>query len=261
MSRSKTLRVTAAVMAASGSSMGALVMLSNPASASSSTLTDGQTLTGGQELVAGSYTLIMQTDGNLVEYLSGNAVWQTYTAGEPGNRLAMQTDGNLVEYGSANQVRWQTHTQGYGGDDLALQSSDGNIVVYSSGGSALWAKSWTQQAAGSQAYAQVIMPSYGWSAASQFGYLNDLWTRESNWEWNVCNGGSTYPSCNYNGVAYGIPQSLPGDKMASAGSDWATDGETQVQWGLNYILSEYGSPAAAWAHEESYGWYVKKAAK
>jgi hypothetical protein len=55
--------------------------------------------------------------------------------------------------------------------------------------------------------------------------------------------------------AYGIPQSLPATKMASAGSDWRVNAETQIDWGLNYIRSVYGSPCQAWAHSEATGWY------
>ena len=44
-------------------------------------------------------------------------------------------------------------------------------------------------------------------------------------------------------AAYGIPQANPGDKMASAGSDWKTNPATQIRWGLGYIKAEYGSPA------------------
>ncbi len=55
--------------------------------------------------------------------------------------------------------------------------------------------------------------------------------------------------------AYGIPQALPADKMASAGADWLTNPITQIRWGISYIQGRYGSPAAAWAHEESFGWY------
>ena len=55
--------------------------------------------------------------------------------------------------------------------------------------------------------------------------------------------------------AYGIPQALPGAKMASAGPDWQTSAATQITWGLDYIKSTYGSPCAAWDHEEASGWY------
>jgi hypothetical protein len=96
-----------------------------------------------------------------------------------------------------------------------------------------------------QQIAMGMLGSYGWSS-SQFSCLNSLWNEESGW--NVY---ATNPSSG----AYGIPQALPGSKMASAGPDWQTDAATQVRWGLTYIKSLYGSPCGAWAHEEADGWY------
>jgi len=55
--------------------------------------------------------------------------------------------------------------------------------------------------------------------------------------------------------AYGIPQALPGSKMASAGADWATNPATQITWGLGYITSRYGTPCGAWGQSQSAGWY------
>jgi hypothetical protein len=55
--------------------------------------------------------------------------------------------------------------------------------------------------------------------------------------------------------AYGIPQALPGSKMATAGADWETNAATQINWGLGYVNGRYGSPCGAWAHSESAGWY------
>jgi hypothetical protein len=81
---------------------------------------------------------------------------------------------------------------------------------------------------------------------SQFYCLDALWDRESGWNVYASNPGTG---------AYGIPQALPGSKMASAGLDWAGDAETQIQWGLGYIDATYGSPCAAWGHEEATGWY------
>nr|WP_253945167.1 lytic transglycosylase domain-containing protein [Nocardioides sp. zg-DK7169] len=83
-------------------------------------------------------------------------------------------------------------------------------------------------------------------SSDQWGCLDSLWTRESNWTVNADNPTSS---------AYGIPQALPGSKMASAGADWATNPVTQIRWGLGYIADRYGSPCGAWAHSESYGWY------
>jgi resuscitation-promoting factor RpfB len=95
-----------------------------------------------------------------------------------------------------------------------------------------------------QSIAFGLLSSYGF-ASSQWGCLDDLWERESGWIYNAENASG----------AYGIPQALPGDKMASAGPNWQTDPTTQINWGLGYIKSVYGSPCTAWDHEEADGWY------
>jgi hypothetical protein len=96
-----------------------------------------------------------------------------------------------------------------------------------------------------QQIAEGMLGSYGWSS-SQFSCLQPLWNAESGW-----NASASNPSSG----AYGIPQALPGSKMASAGPDWQTSAATQIRWGLGYIRSVYGSPCAAWSHEQAYGWY------
>jgi hypothetical protein len=93
--------------------------------------------------------------------------------------------------------------------------------------------------------AQAMLSQFGWSA-SQFSCLNPLWWHESGWNLKASNPGSG---------AYGIPQALPGSRMASAGPDWQTNAATQIRWGLKYIQSTYGSPCAAWSHEQSSNWY------
>jgi hypothetical protein len=55
--------------------------------------------------------------------------------------------------------------------------------------------------------------------------------------------------------AYGIPQALPGAKMASMGADWKTNPETQIRWGVNYIKNRYQSPCGAFAHSNKFNWY------
>jgi hypothetical protein len=99
--------------------------------------------------------------------------------------------------------------------------------------------------AAAKAYAASRLPSYGWGS-DQFRCLELLWTRESGWRADAYNASSG---------AYGIPQSLPGSKMASAGADWRTNAATQIDWGLSYIGARYGSPCGAWAHSEAYNWY------
>ena len=90
-------------------------------------------------------------------------------------------------------------------------------------------------------------------AAAQRGWtgqnwtdLVKLWNRESGWSWSAENV--------YSG-AYGIPQALPGSKMATFGANWKDDAAVQIDWGLSYIAQRYGSPSAAWQHSEQTGWY------
>jgi hypothetical protein len=101
--------------------------------------------------------------------------------------------------------------------------------------------------AAAQAYARSALGPYGWGS-DQFSCLVSIWTQESGWRANALNASSG---------AYGIPQSLPAEKMAVAGADWRTNADTQIDWGLAYIKSAYGSPCAAWGHEMSVDphWY------
>lgn len=98
---------------------------------------------------------------------------------------------------------------------------------------------------GARAYARGAVAGYGWGDA-QYQCLVSLWNRESGWRANAYNASSG---------AYGIPQSLPGEKMATAGPDWRTNGATQINWGLAYIDARYGSPCGAWEHSEGWNWY------
>lgn len=96
-----------------------------------------------------------------------------------------------------------------------------------------------------QALGRAMCLDAGFSG-SQCADLIKLWQKESGWNHKAYNGGSG---------AAGIPQALPGSKMASVASDWRTNPRTQITWGLNYIKGRYGNPSAAWAHSVSYNWY------
>ena len=96
-----------------------------------------------------------------------------------------------------------------------------------------------------QAIAYEMVLARGWGD-DQFACLVALWNKESGWRVNAYNAGSG---------AYGIPQALPGSKMASAGADWETNPATQISWGLGYIGGRYGSPCGAWDHSQRTGWY------
>lgn len=102
-------------------------------------------------------------------------------------------------------------------------------------------------------YALSQLVEYGWEIDPQWGCLDRLWWHESNW-----NHKAGSPN-----AAYGIPQAAPGSKMQTAGKDWKTNPETQIDWGLEYIEKRYGTPCAAfkfWKAEaengkRGYGWY------
>lgn len=98
---------------------------------------------------------------------------------------------------------------------------------------------------GNRALGKEMAAARGWGA-SQFACLEKLWTRESGWNHKAANPSSG---------AYGIPQSLPGSKMASAGADWRSNPATQIKWGLGYIANRHGTPCGALDHSYARGWY------
>jgi hypothetical protein len=93
--------------------------------------------------------------------------------------------------------------------------------------------------------AKSLLPQYGFSE-SEFGCLDALYMSESGWDVHADNPASS---------AYGIPQALPGSKMATAGPDWENNPTTQIKWGLQYIKGSYGTPCSAWAFKQSHNWY------
>jgi len=134
--------------------------------------------------------------------------------------------------------------------ELAAEAAANTVVPATSGGSGSSYPSTggvVVDPAGAQAYARSAIGSYGWGS-DQFSCLVSLWTQESGWRANALNTSSG---------AYGIPQSLPADKMSVAGADWRTNAATQINWGLAYIHDAYGSPCGAWNHEMSVNphWY------
>ena len=96
-----------------------------------------------------------------------------------------------------------------------------------------------------KAIAYDMVAARGWGEA-EYNCLVALWQKESGWNVYAHNRSSG---------AYGIPQSLPGNKMASVGADWATNPATQITWGLGYIQGRYGTPCGAWNASLAKGWY------
>jgi hypothetical protein len=97
----------------------------------------------------------------------------------------------------------------------------------------------------SQEFALQQVLDRGWDE-EQFMCLVNLWNKESHWNYRAENRSSG---------AYGIPQALPGSKMASAGADWRENPNTQILWGLGYIEGRYSTPCGAWQHSLNKGWY------
>jgi len=93
--------------------------------------------------------------------------------------------------------------------------------------------------------ARALLAEFGFGQ-DQFACLDAIWSQESGWRVDADNPYSS---------AYGIPQALPGSKMASAGDDWETNAATQIRWGLGYIADRYGTPCSAWGFKQGHGWY------
>jgi hypothetical protein len=97
---------------------------------------------------------------------------------------------------------------------------------------------------GNQAIGCALMLEAGFGL-DQMTCLSKLWQKESGWNVKARN-----PS-----GAVGIPQAMPGKKMAAYGADWETNPVPQIKWGLNYIKTKYQKPCGAWSTWQSKGWY------
>jgi cell wall-associated NlpC family hydrolase len=96
-----------------------------------------------------------------------------------------------------------------------------------------------------QSYAKALLAKYGWGG--QWGSFNALEMSEAGWD---------YKATNPTSGAYGLAQALPAGKYASAGSDWRTNGDTQLAWMMDYIKGRYGSPDSAWSFHQKNNWYA-----
>jgi hypothetical protein len=132
----------------------------------------------------------------------------------------------------------------------AAATASANSGTSSSGGSGNSGAQQVAQAAPpnpgtAQHIGYAMLPQFGFNQTTEWTCLLKLWNQESGWRYDAEN-----PS-----GAYGIPQALPGSRMASAGSDWQTNPATQIKWGLGYIVQRYATPCGAWDHEVADGWY------
>jgi hypothetical protein len=171
---------------------------------------------------SGSVRLLAQEQKTLVEM---TAAAKTLAVG------SKPTTANLQAIIAASQI--------------TSDPSSGTSTSGTTGGTGITTTPPPSNPTAAEATAQSMLASFGFGS-DQYTCLYDLWNRESGWNVYAENPSSG---------AYGIPQSLPGEKMASAGADWQTNAATQISWGLGYIKSVYGTPCNAWGNEEAYGYY------
>jgi len=151
------------------------------------------------------------------------------------SRRGVAVDARIRAVAAAPRARKAAGAQAQGRRDAAARSARSQARV------AIAAKA----PSAPQSMAEAMLGQFGWSSI-QFGCLTALWDKESGWKVHADNPASS---------AYGIPQALPGSKMASAGPDWRNNASTQIRWGLGYIKSRYGSPCSAWGHSRTHNWY------
>jgi TP901 family phage tail tape measure protein len=211
-------------------------------------------ISNGPDMLGAGYTSAPRTHTNSTAYsqaggVGGNATGAVSTIDIAkvfaGINAHHQVPGNIYGKLAANIERAAVaiiapHLVGSG-----TLSGSGSSSIGSTGSSG-------PGVAAAQAYARGQLSRFGWGQ-EQMDPLTRLWNKESGWRWNASNGGGGPDS----GRAYGIPQSLPGSKMAASGPDWRTNPATQINWGLNYIKGrpDYGSPDKAWAHSVAHNWY------
>ena len=159
-------------------------------------------------------------------------------AGNTGGNNSGNT-GNSGNSGNSGNTGNTGNTGGGTNNNSGSSGSDSGTTTTPSG------RLWHATVAQAQAYAAGAAAQRGWTG-NDWDCLVKLWNRESRWLWYAENASSG---------AYGIPQSLPADKMAAFGANYRDDAAVQIDWGLWYIAQAYGSPSKAWQNSEQIGWY------
>ncbi|WP_347011605.1 G5 domain-containing protein [Bifidobacterium longum] len=168
-----------------------------------------------------------ESSNNNAGNTGGNNSGNTGNSGNSGNTGNTGNSGNTGNTGGGTN------------NNSGSSGSDSGTTPTPSG------RLWHATVAQAQAYAAGAAAQRGWTG-NDWDCLVKLWNRESRWLWYAENASSG---------AYGIPQSLPADKMAAFGANYRDDAAVQIDWGLWYIAQAYGSPSKAWQHSEQIGWY------
>lgn len=195
---------------------------------------------GSANTGTGSDTTGDTNNGNANSDANNNASNSNTENGGTGNGAANSDANNNADSNTDNS------NNGNASNDNANDNGSANNGSANNGGTDMSQyRLYHPTPAQAQAYAAGAAAQYGWTGQN-WTDLVKLWTRESSWLWYEENPSSG---------AYGIPQSLPANKMATFGALWRDDAAVQIDWGLNYIAQCYGSPSAAWQHSEEVGWY------
>lgn len=168
-----------------------------------------------------------ESSNNNAGNTGGNNSGNTSNSGNTGNTGNTGNSGNTGNTGGGTN------------NNSGSSGSDSGTTPTPSG------RLWHATVAQAQAYAAGAAAQRGWTG-NDWDCLVKLWNRESRWLWYAENASSG---------AYGIPQSLPADKMAAFGANYRDDAAVQIDWGLWYIAQAYGSPSKAWQNSEQIGWY------
>ena len=176
-------------------------------------------------------------------HISGTGYGDSYMAGTPNWHKVKKTDGPIglfealgIKKGTISFPKLQTQ--------IPQQISAAGGTSQGSGGGQPSGGGGPGNESSNKALAQSMAAAVGWTG-DQWTALNNIIMAESGYDVTAEN-----PS-----GAYGIPQALPGSKMASAGSDWRSSARTQIKWMLGYIRSTYGNPVNAWQFHLAHGWY------
>ncbi len=207
----------------------------------------------GSSRVYGHVAVIEQIDGDTVHISEGGTGWgrvhaRTFSASNPPLGATYWHPADAVETApGASEAGTDTALDASGSTDATTAAwtceTGAGTISASYSGDGMRA---TPDEAKALARGMIASGWRQWDTAEQWEALEWLWEHESGWRWNADNPTSD---------AYGIPQALPGRKMASAGDDWEHNAATQIRWGLGYIQNRYGSPAAAKSFWLTHHWY------
>jgi hypothetical protein len=165
--------------------------------------------------------------------------------GSSGNAAVALSASGVTKPMTATELASREQASSRSSDDRRADADRIKTIALSSTSGRAYTGSENLADADPQTITKALMPQFG-MPTSQFSCIDSIWSQESGWNLHAANPTSS---------AYGIPQALPGSKMASAGPDWQNNAETQIKWGLGYIKERYGSACSAWAFKSAHGWY------